>query len=567
MYQSPELPVPPVMTVFPEKAKALWLKALDRPEADLKCKAADVIAQARRHGMKGLESAIDPLRAAMDQPDARPAVRLTAARALITLEAREAAPTLLRQAQAGGGDLRELVEPALARWDYRPARAVWLERLRDTAGPPRDLVLAVQALAAVGEAQAADPLVAVVRSERANAAVRLEAARALGALRAEGLEEEANRLAADTSPRGIPARLAAAALLARHRGEEAVRLLQRLAEDQEPAVAAVAVARLLEIDPGLVQPPVERLLASPDAKLRSLGAEVCARRPAEKHLRLLADRLDDVHPEVRVKARRALEAAAKKELRDAVLVEATRVLAARDKQKWRGLEQATILLTQLDHKPAAARLVELLTSDRPEVGLTAAWGLRRLAVAETLPGVTSYVEAALKHLPGFSTPGDPADFPGDVRDHQLSQLNQLLGQQKYEKADAVLRRFIPRLEGPMRPVLWPESRAAAVWALGLIHEGKPDAALAKELEARLNDIRRMPPEDDRVRRMAAVTLGRLKAKEALTSLQAFCPDHEPAADPVVTACGWAVEQITAKAMSPPKPIRKVWQDKILILQD
>src|SRR5205085_256961 len=139
-----------------------------------------------------------------------------------------------------------------------------------------------------------------------------------------------------------------------------------------------ALARLTEVDPKLVVPALGHVLASPDPEVRSLAVEVLRREPSAAHATLLAERLDDAHPDVRRKARRSLEElAAKKDLRDHVLAEALRVLGGR---QWRGLEQAAVLLTQLDHKPAAKRFVELLPFDRPEVSVTVAWGLRRLAV-------------------------------------------------------------------------------------------------------------------------------------------------------------------------------------------
>ncbi|HZY88655.1 MAG TPA: HEAT repeat domain-containing protein, partial [Gemmataceae bacterium] len=477
MYRDPDLPAPPVVTVFPKRAKELWLKALQRPEAEMRFRAADAIALAHRRGMKGMETTVAPLVAVLDRPDQHPTVRLAAARALVTLEAREAAPSLFKQAQAGDVPLREAVEPALARWDYRPARAMWLERLRDPATPHRALVLAVRGLGAVRETEAADRLREMVLSGRTPGPVRLEAARALGAVRGEGLEADAERLAAD----GLVARLAAAALLQRHQGEAAVRLLRQLARDPEPAVAALAAGRLLEIDPKLVLPVLEHLLASRDAKVRSLGVEALRRLPAEKHVRPLADRLDDAHPEVRVNARRALhEFAAKKELRATVIAEAVRTLAGR---QWRALEQAAILLTQLDHKPAAGRLLALLTFDRPEVFVTAAWGLRKLAVPVTLPAVLAYVDGESKRrLTGQDLP-NRRGVSGAMIDHQLSQLNQFLGRQKYGPADAVLRRFIPHIGDR----LGAESRTAAVWALGLLHEGKGDSGLAGPLQERLKD--------------------------------------------------------------------------------
>src|SRR5262245_1337492 len=110
MYRIPELPPLREEWVFPEKAKALWLKALERPEADLRRQAAGAIALARRRGVKGLESTVAPLTDALGRAEQHPAVRVAAAQALIALDARGSAASLLRQADAGGTDLRELVE-------------------------------------------------------------------------------------------------------------------------------------------------------------------------------------------------------------------------------------------------------------------------------------------------------------------------------------------------------------------------------------------------------------------------------------------------------------------------
>src|SRR5262249_40589674 len=143
-----------------------------------------------------------------------------------------------------------------------------------------------------------------------------------------------------------------------HKSPAAVELLQRLVKDPEPAVGAIAAGRLFELDVDLLVPAVEYLLASSDPTLRSIGVDVLFQRSTAKHLGLLADRLDDLHIDVREKARRHLhDLAAKKNLRDAVIAEAGRLLGGR---QWRGLEQATVLLTLLDHKPAATRFVALL---------------------------------------------------------------------------------------------------------------------------------------------------------------------------------------------------------------
>src|SRR5262249_45673370 len=149
--------------------------------------------------------------------------------------------------RTGDSDLRELIEPALARWNHEPARAVWLERLNDPGAAPRGLILAIRCLGSVREQRAGTRLRELAVSERAPRSLRLEAARALVRLRVEGLVPDAKRLAAQTRSSD---RLVAATLL-RHQGKEPVAVLQQLAADREPAVAALAVARLVEIDPTL----------------------------------------------------------------------------------------------------------------------------------------------------------------------------------------------------------------------------------------------------------------------------------------------------------------------------
>jgi glycine/D-amino acid oxidase-like deaminating enzyme len=124
MYQAPKLPVPAAVIVLPDRAKELWLRALERPEIEMRYRAAEAIALAHRRGVKGMETTSAALRAAFDRPDQHATVRLALADALLALDLRAAAPSLFQQAQAGGIDLRAIVEPALAKWNHGPARGV-----------------------------------------------------------------------------------------------------------------------------------------------------------------------------------------------------------------------------------------------------------------------------------------------------------------------------------------------------------------------------------------------------------------------------------------------------------
>jgi HEAT repeat protein len=557
MYRSPELPKAKAVPVFSEQAKALWITALQRPEADYQCQAAVTIILAHQHGMTGLDGTVEPLLKSLERADQNPEVRLAAAQALIELDARTAAAKLFQQAQVGDQGLRNLVEPTLADWDYRPAREVWLKRLAQPDFSNDDVLLAVRAMATVGEEKAIPQLRELVHSRLVPAPLRVEAARALGNIVNFGLEAEASRLLENISPHETADRLAAANLLRHHKGHETVRLLGRLAHDPQPAVARIALTRLMEIDPKLVVRLVEESLRSYDAPVRILALEGLRIQPTDQHIRSIADRFHDAHPAVRVKARHGLrELATMGQHHDLIIDQAMRLLGEKD---WRPQEQSVILLAQVDYKPAASGLVELLKSERAEVLVAAAWGIKQLAVPETLqPSLEHFRELTKRRPPVLNNPNQK-DLPLDAIDQQLSQLAQLFGQKRYRPADSALRLMVPR---PGDVPNWPgaagiQTRVASIWALGLIHEGKPVDEVGQALVSRLSDLGGpgRPPEDYRVRWMSAVSLGRMKAADHLPVLRRFCPDQKPSLDPVNNACGWAIERITGQRMPPPGTVQ------------
>jgi HEAT repeat protein len=550
MDRSPELHTPKLIKVFPKGLIDSWVGVLDGPNVDMKCAAAQSIAYAHSQGMTGLEASIPKLVQELNRMEAHRATRLAVAHALIALDAKQAADSMFRLlTSSDDAELRELIEPALTRWDFHPIRDVWLERLR--RGPPyrHAHLLAIQGLGTVREEKAISTLRELVHSPTVPAAVRLEAARALGTISTSGLEKEAAELLADASPQGASGRLAAASLLRKHKGDEAVRLLQTLGANPEPALAAVALDRLVEIDTKLVVPILQQVLANPDANARAFGVVVLFQQATDPNIRLLAARLSDPHPQVRSQARRALhDLAARLEFRALIVDEGTKVLAGSD---WRGQEQAAILLAHLDHKPAAKRLLELLAADRPEASLAAAWALRKLAVPDTLPAVFDFVSRQNKKLLTFKPTPNRATL--EAIDRQLSQLVQFLGQARYRPSDLLLQTILPRnLQGGGRNPVEIESRSAAAWALGMIHEGDPDSTVVRLLEARLVDNKPGPAgsEFDRVRQMAALSLGRMKAKNSLQTLEQFY-EGKPTFNCANNACGWAIEQITGRAVPAP----------------
>ena len=125
-------------------------------------------------------------------------------------------------------------------------------------------------------------------------------------LQTSQLEHDASALLADATPKGATDRLIAALRLRRHGGDEATKLLVKLGGDDNPAAAAVALTRLVEIDIKLLLPLLPTLLASPDAAVRGFGVEALFRLPNDDRIRQLGDRLADPNPDVRSRARRAL---------------------------------------------------------------------------------------------------------------------------------------------------------------------------------------------------------------------------------------------------------------------
>ena len=540
MDHDPEIHVPPTVNVVEPaaKLKALWLEALARPEADMQRMAANAITRGHAAGLAGLDDAVPRLETVLTSAASHPAARLAVARALVELGAKASAASMAASAQQFGADLRQVIEPALAQWDYRPMREMWQARLNVPQVHHRELVLAIRCLTTAGDESAVGALLELVHNAERSPDVRIEAARSAGILVNQGLEADARALTAGGKAASKLNRLCGMQLVARHAGDDALALLRVFAVDAEPAIAAIALGRLIEIDPQLVLPLVARAIGSADAKIRRHGAHVYLLLPDPDRVAVLAGLLNDPHPGLRSSVCEWLhELSRVPELGEPILRSATEVLA---KDDWRGLEQAALLLAAMDHKPAAPRLVELLDYRRTEVRVAAAWGAKMLAVPETLPALLT---AALRRTE-MRMGKDPQ--PPDL-DVQTAHLLELFGKTKYRDAEPLLRRHVPK---EFKMGLY--SRAAAIWSLGFLHEGVPDDDLARQLFERLTDNGPPFPEMLPTKEMSAVTIGRMKAVSQAPVLRKLIV-------PNITAGGlslrirWAVMELTGESIPEPSP--------------
>jgi len=537
MFGDPPLELPPDEYRFREGLLALWLAALESPEGDLRQQAQRTLAWAHAQGMTGIEAAVAPLTQNLVRDD-RLIVRLTAAQTLLALDARQAAQPLFDRAQIDGLDMAQLVEPALGRWGFQPLIGVWRRRLADVSMDRQRTLLAIRGLGDLRDDTSAEDLLRIADAASRPADLRWAAATALGRIRRSGLEAASRRLRTRHPPASLADRLVAVRLLQSHDSPEAKSLLIEMAGDAEPAVVAEAMQRLLELDPSRIGPLAETALAKGDVNVRRLVARGCFACPSAEHVTLLAGLLADPDPSLRDEVRRLLEQLAQSaEWRSEVVRQGERMLSD---PRWTVLEQCVVLLTGLDVASASERLLELLSHPRPEVYVAAAWGLRRLGAEQTLAPALETARQRYEQRDALLS--GPSGQPN--LDDQLAHLFEFFGQQKYQAAEDLLRSFIEK------NAAIPRSRSAAIWALGFLHEGRPQAELVQAFQQRIKDVELPLPEHYWVRRFSAVTLGRMKAAAALPTLEIFC---EPAGiqTAVGYACAWSIAQITGQPVPPP----------------
>jgi HEAT repeat protein len=543
MYLDPEIVIPPYKFAFHDGLKPRWIEALRRPDDELQRLAADAIAKATQLGMQGLEDTADDLVKLVNSDRESATVQYAAVRALVVLQARQACDALAHRLEQGNLQLAQLIEPALASWDYQPIRQRWLERLKDESAPRVQLLLAIEGLRTVGELKAATPLLDVVMDTHHASNVRLAAARAAGQLQPSGLVDTARQLAETPGRQSLVNRLLAGALLLHHDDEAAIAFLKQQTVDEEATVAAQAFECLLELDPKLVFDVAESTIKRPDARLRRLGARALVAKGDLDAIAALAPLLDDENPtNRRYVAASMAEFGKQDDLRESVIQQGEAMLRG---EAWRGLEQAILLLTQLDHKPSAERYVELLDFPRGEVYVTAAWALRKLQLPETLPPMLVKAEAQVQR---FKTQQISERKEFDFVGQQCAELFQAFGQMKHREADSLLRKCVPK-----DPATHPETRAAACWALGYLYEGNVDEELARMFEQRIRDLNSFPPEEPLVQRMSANALGRMKAELSLPTLRYYAGYHGRN-QPTGRMCYWAIEQITGEPA--PQPVQE-----------
>lgn len=543
MFKDPEFERPDFITTYADRLSAVWVDVLNRPEADLQRMAGESIARGHKLGVPGLAAAIPRLGELIVADSTHPSARVAAARALVSLDARDAAGTLATAAGKYSGDVRQICERALGDWKYEPIRETWRERLTATGVRHRDLVLAIRGLGLSGDPQTLPRLLELAHGTLNPPEVRLEAAQGAGRLATTGLVPEAQKLIESKLGTSIVNRMCAGRLLAAHQGPDAHAVLLKLAVDTEPAVSADALRLLNDIDSNLVLPLAADAMQSSDNLVRRQGMLAYTKLPTPERMGPVARLLDDLVPELRIEVRDTLDTLlARPELVPAIWAGVLEVLG---KDSWRGQEQAALLVGAHEHKPAANRLLELQSIPRAEARVAAAWALRKVAVPETCPTILKRLEVLTKQRMG----GPPLDG----LDEQAGHLNEALAVMQYWQAESLWMQYVPK-----NPPMGHYSRATSIWALGLRFNGEHKPQLGEQLIERLTDSAPVPPELEFVRYACAITLARIQAKEQVPKMLVWVIEDNLKQGNVRTehalAIRWAVSQLTGEKYPDLNPI-------------
>ena len=532
MYRDPALEPLQFKTVYASDVKEVWKQALERDDAAVHRVVVDSMVIAHRRGIEGIDELVPKLVVLLDRPNQTPDVGRAIINTLVALDQKDQAAVIARMARSHAPLYAEFAEPALAKWKSPLLKDEWLQRVSDASARQRMLVMALDGLAAIESKAAFGPIENIFRTRSRTVAVRVAAARALAAIdpdRAAALAAEIAQADHTRSTNHVDL-FAAIELLQRSDSKETIQLLKKIASDGSGASQARALGRLFAIDTSIVDEMSDDFFDAPDVNSRRWCALAMISSQKLERIETLAQMLNDVNPGLRKQiAESLIDLAKDANLKDAIIQHTVDILR---QEQWQGCEQAAYILAKQEQHAVGPRLVELLGHSRGEVQVASAWALKQLDVKDLLPDMLDHA-AEVREL--FES--GPVELQTDGQAIKAAHLFLAFGKNGYLQADPVLRGVMPK-----NHPIGEETRAAAAWALGILHEDKPDPDLIELLAERLMDAFGDQPEARIVRQMCAVGLGRMGSEDGLRYLRRFANNSSPTS----RYCSWAIEQITGE---------------------
>ncbi|MGC8624810.1 MAG: HEAT repeat domain-containing protein [Phycisphaerae bacterium] len=547
MQHLPELQHLQTRTIYNPALIRLWYSALQQNIPEVISKTCSAISVAAVHRVPNLSMLIPPLEHLAVSKTVSLPVRISVVKALATIRDRHSESFLARLDAATRSPFALELDPVLARWKSAYMPMIWLRRLELGAAAIPVQVAAAHALGRV-DAKSADTVLKQIVSNTARPfSLRLAAAKSLAILRPSGLAALGVYIL-KTQGRGRTQRLLVSTVVSAADSVLQRQMARTFATDSNSAVAAIAWRALLRHDVAVLRPLAFKMSKNADPTIRLLVARTWRHLGGKKSIQGLAELLNDPRRPIRWYARAALSALGAAPSSRRVVIHACRSVI--HGQQPRAIRQACLVLSRLDDKASAKDFVSLLSSGNQAVRLGAVVAIRRVAVRTTLPQLLVFVKkTATNSRYAFGHIAKPGYLPQfDADSLELSQSFQFFGLMRYRPALPVMVPCIPK-HAPYGIA----AREAAIWAIGMIDDGQSHPRLAKELAGRLDDMALPFPEFEPVRKMAAISLGRLQARAQLTDLKASFSTRD--IGHISLACRWAIEKLTGKVLPLPHSSR------------
>lgn len=558
--REPAYDVSEIEEVYDTRLVPLWLQAINRGERELLCKSAEAFVIAKKLGHPDVnENVASKLLEAFEKTEDSISKRSLGI-ALVELNYLKAANAFEEAFTEKDYQLCTVLEPALGTWKHPSTITRNLERLdnKETLVPWKKL--AIHVLMNAHAAKAKSPFVEIVTNKRERIDLRLAAAKALGTIFNSGMTKVADELSRRTKEIDPFSQLLAVELIRQHSSDPAVQLVKTLAISTQTTVQSKALEQLQRINPQLAadfaldeETKHHFAVTHPNSNVRRIVIEACFQISSLKSVSTIASFLDDPHPANRQLAADALYALAQKSDKFEVAV-VEQVQAGLQHSSWRVLEKSLVLAPYLKVESAHEQVIALLEFERKEVGAAAAFALKKFDLKATLP-------AALAQLIENSNLAFQLDEDQEIHDYefkclQTQHLCEFMGRQRFLKADASFRKFIPKSLESGKILQHPRSRGIAIWATGRLHEDERDRELAALLRDRLIDVEDPQPEFSVVRLGSAYALGWIGDHSVLSDLEQYSARGLPSRE-IATACAWAVEYLTGEEIPLLSPFKKL----------
>ncbi len=557
MWQDPHFEEVQPEVVFGNDLLPLWMKALNSESTELQRKAAETIPVAIHRGMSGLDKVTKPLLEKLNSPNLAPVVQLAIVKAVVAIGDLKSAERLAKlHSSTSDSRVQKVIENALIDWKNPALKSIWRKRILDaTTGNTNGIlsdVLAIRGVTSIGDDQSIASLGILLADREQNFRVRYEAAKSIGQLASSGfIEFSRSRLSSDQ----LTERILGVTVMDNHPSASSHPILLSYAIDPEPAVAVIAWESILGSNaPRELDQSIEFAMTNPDNKIRILGLNLIRLWKNRAAVQRAGQLLSDPHPAVRNLARQiCLEFASADDPANPGKPPAlmSDVLAAGMKSlqtNWQGIQQGLLLLSELDHKPAAERCLELLDHPRPEVHITAGWTLDRLSVKSTFPTILQRLEKQVSDIKS----GGAAKYP-ESQYESIAHLIELLGRNKYADLQTVV---IEKLIAKDMSILSYPIRPAAIWSIGQIFKGKkiPEGLSDRMLE-RLMDDDNMNPEHENVKSMVAIAFALTGDQSKVDSIRTYAESSKQNAR-LGFSCYWSINQLTGEPIPIPKKFER-----------